>query len=340
MPRTQNWMVTSAKDRPGPSSPRGGESDGIKDHGGIYGAIHEPMEKQQHTKLQVTNSRTLPPFMRRGNVMLALQTANRSNAPETAYRFQLRARPDFGLRPQPSRVPVQICLFYAEYTLCKAGPAPVVPALQHPVTDRVHRNHTESLSHFKAGLFQTRAAEESVFRVRPEVTVTSQKHCEVVIHLAMPPFYPRLDLFDKSGSPTSTGVLLPDVLSLLVRTRALLSPCSVLADFTLSLINYLPLPCQKLDGMTPAITRTAAPFDSVPGRSVSDKMQYIVRLPTSQPRKGARTGLVDINTDVGHEPAKISYHLRGLVRCTENLVPPSQLIVNQDAKSLREQDTY
>ncbi|KAG8270149.1 hypothetical protein J6590_091462 [Homalodisca vitripennis] len=50
-----------------------------------------------------------------------------------------------------SRVPVQITLFGAEYTLCKAGPAvPVFLALQHPVTDRVHRNHTESLSHFNA----------------------------------------------------------------------------------------------------------------------------------------------------------------------------------------------
>ncbi|KAG8275632.1 hypothetical protein J6590_082421 [Homalodisca vitripennis] len=51
-----------------------------------------------------------------------------------------------------SRVQVQITLFGAEYTLCKAGPAaPVVLALQHPVTDRVHRNHTESLNHFKVG---------------------------------------------------------------------------------------------------------------------------------------------------------------------------------------------
>ncbi|KAG8301654.1 hypothetical protein J6590_048851 [Homalodisca vitripennis] len=40
-----------------------------------------------------------------------------------------------------SRVPVQITLFGAEYTLRKPGPAaPVVLALQHPVTDRVHRN--------------------------------------------------------------------------------------------------------------------------------------------------------------------------------------------------------
>ncbi|KAG8320499.1 hypothetical protein J6590_066983, partial [Homalodisca vitripennis] len=73
-----------------------------------------------------------------------------------------------------SRVPVQITLFGAEYTLRKAGPAaPVVLALQHPVTERVHRNHTESLSHFKAGPFPTRAAEESVFRV---VTMILELH--------------------------------------------------------------------------------------------------------------------------------------------------------------------
>ncbi|KAG8271627.1 hypothetical protein J6590_058431 [Homalodisca vitripennis] len=135
------------------------------------------------------------------------------------------------------RVPVQISFFGAKYTLCKAGPAAsLVLALQHPVTDRVHRNHTESLSHFKAGPFPMRAAE----KVQPEVAVATQKHCEVVFHLNMPPFYPRLDLFDMSGSPTSMGVLLSAVLPLLVCMRALLSPCRfhLVAD---------KLPAEQLD---------------------------------------------------------------------------------------------
>ncbi|KAG8256087.1 hypothetical protein J6590_076828 [Homalodisca vitripennis] len=128
---------------------------------------------------------------------------------ETAYRFKLRARPNFDLRPEDSHLSSRSDLGSVPRSgTSKAGPAaPVVLALQHPVTDRVHRNHAESLTHFKAGPFPTRAAEERVFRVRPEVAVTTQKHCEVVIHLAMPPFYPRLDLFDKSGSPTVASYL-------------------------------------------------------------------------------------------------------------------------------------
>ncbi|KAG8319615.1 hypothetical protein J6590_088187 [Homalodisca vitripennis] len=134
-----------------------------------------------------------------------------------------------------SRIPVQITLFGAD----TSSPRP--PSSGHrPCPPKSYRKF-ESLQG---------GAEESVFRVavRPEVAVTTQKHCDVVIHLAMPPYYPRLDLFDKSGSPTSTGVLLPADLPLLVRTRALLSPCSVFANFALPLINCLPLSCHKPDG--------------------------------------------------------------------------------------------
>ncbi|KAG8326840.1 hypothetical protein J6590_032673 [Homalodisca vitripennis] len=70
-----------------------------------------------------------------------------------------------------SHVAVQISLFGVDYTLCKAGSAaPVVLALQHPVTDRVHQNHTESLSHFKVGPFPMRAVEESVPRRRERLS--------------------------------------------------------------------------------------------------------------------------------------------------------------------------